>query len=106
MKILLLAVLLRLTSFGFAQPDVKGKASVIINNEQSLPLEGATVELLRSKDSVLIKTALSDKSGTVEFDNIKLGMYLLKVTMINYASAYTTAFTLTPQQSTPFRRLL
>ena len=48
----------------------KGKASIRIVNDQKLPVENATVELLRSKDSSLVKTAISDKNGLIEFDNI------------------------------------
>jgi uncharacterized surface anchored protein len=100
MKILLLSILLCVAYVGFAQqPDSKGKASIIISNDQSIPLEGATVELLRSKDSVLVKTAISDKLGSVEFENIKLGTYLMKISMVNHASTYTPQFSLTPEQS-------
>ena len=66
--------LISFTFLGFAsfsQNEIKGKASIIIVNEQNAVTEGTTLELLRSKDSVTIKTAVSDKNGLAEFENIK-----------------------------------
>jgi len=77
---------------------VTGKVSVAILNEQSSALENVTVELLRSQDSALIKTALTDKNGIAELEGIKPGRYLLKATMVGYNDAYSAAFSTTAQQ--------
>jgi iron complex outermembrane recepter protein len=100
MKFLLLSILIGITSIGLAQQiETKGKISVIINDEKSQPLEGATVEVLRGKDSALVKTGLTDKGGLAEVDDIKPGSYLLKVTMVNRASTFSKPFILSNEQT-------
>ncbi len=77
----------------------RGKAAITVYNDQKQPLENATVELLRSRDSALVKTALTDKNGTADIDNISLGTYLLRTSMVSYATAYSGPFELTAEQS-------
>ncbi len=72
----------------------KGKASIRIVNEQKQPVENATVELLRHKDSSLVKAAVSDRNGIAEFDNLLFATYFIKVTNVNYATGYMPAFTI------------
>lgn len=81
-----------------AQQSSRGKCSVPVVNDQGKPLENVTVQLLRSKDSVLVKAAITDKSGMAEFDNIRFGSYLLKATMVNHTAAYSAAFALSAEQ--------
>lgn len=82
----------------FAQSP-KGNLSVHIINEQKSSLENATVELLRSKDSSLARTAITDKNGTAEIENINDGSYLLKVSMVNHATQYSNVFTISAAQT-------
>lgn len=70
----------------------RSKISVSVFNDQKQPLENATVELRRSKDSGLVKVAITDKAGLAEFENIKQGSYILKTTMVNYALLYSNVF--------------
>lgn len=71
-----------------------GNVAVHIVNEQQLALENVTVELLRSKDSSLVKVAISDKTGLADFENINFGTYLVKTTIVNYTAHYSPVFTL------------
>jgi iron complex outermembrane receptor protein len=80
-------------AFAFAQVQ-KGKATVTILNDQKAAIENATVELLRSKDSGLVKTALSDKNGLAEFENIPFNSYITRVSSVGYANRYSEAFSL------------
>jgi iron complex outermembrane recepter protein len=57
-KFIVFVSLVLLTTLATAQQI--GKVSVTIFNEQSSPVENATIELLRSKDSLLVKSAISD----------------------------------------------
>ncbi len=84
----------------YSQTTVRGKITVQVTGEQKQAIENATVELLKTKDSSLAKVAISDKSGLVEFDNIRTGSYLIKVSVINYATAYSAAFSLSAEHST------
>ncbi len=60
----------------------------------SKPLDGATVYLKRAADSVLVKTALADASGSFIFENQKKGNYKLTVTMIGYQLYNSASFQL------------
>ncbi|HYK56086.1 MAG TPA: outer membrane beta-barrel protein, partial [Flavisolibacter sp.] len=90
-SLLALCSLFFLSAFSQTQ---KGNISFSITNEQKAPLEAATAELLRSKDSALVKTSLSDKSGLTEFENIPFGSYIIRVTAVGSALQYTNAFSL------------
>ena len=67
-KLILSVTSVFMTTLAFAQTG-KGKITLTILNEQKAPVDAATVELLRNKDSSLVKTAVSDKAGLIEFDN-------------------------------------
>ena len=71
-----------------------GAITITVVNQQGLPLEGATVELKRQKDSVLVKTAITEKTGLAEFERVGPGNYFVNISMIGYAKASTKAFTL------------
>jgi len=57
-----------------AQETRNGKISITIQNHLQQPLENATVELLRSKDSSLVKISLTDKNGV---QNLKISNRVL-----------------------------
>ncbi len=78
----------------------RGRISVMITGEQKQAVENATKELLKSKDSSLVKVAISDKSGLAEFDNIRMGEYLIKVSYVNFKTQYSSAFALTEARAT------
>ncbi|HYE56273.1 MAG TPA: TonB-dependent receptor [Chitinophagaceae bacterium] len=80
------------------QTPTRGKFTVTIANDQNQPVENVTVQLLRSKDSSLVKAAITDKVGLAEFDNIRFGSYLVKATMVNHAPSFSTVFNLTETQ--------
>ncbi len=96
-KNLLLIISIILTTFSFAQMQ-KGEVTTAITNEKT-EVEAATAELLKSSDSSLVKTALSDKAGLVVFENINAGSYLLRVSLVGYATQYSPLFTVTESQA-------
>ncbi len=88
--------------FGFffsvsAQEVQKGKIKFNVVNGQKKPVEGATAELLRAKDSLLIKTALSDAAGLVEFENIPFGNYFILTGMVNHSKEFSASFSLSSE---------
>ena len=98
-RMILTGLCLLVSIFSLAQEaTTKGKVTIAVLNEQSAALEGATVELVRSKDSGLVKSAISDKNGIAEIDGIKPGSYLVKATTVGYATGYSSTFTLTAEQ--------
>jgi outer membrane receptor protein involved in Fe transport len=70
------------STFAFAQTALKISGQVSGSDGKSM--DGATVYLLRSADSVLVKTALARVTGTYQFDNVKQGEYKISVTMMGY----------------------
>lgn len=52
------------------------------------PVESAIVSLLLAKDSSVVKTTVSDKTGTYRFQPISNGKYLLLANMVGFEKAY------------------
>jgi iron complex outermembrane recepter protein len=78
MKItVLFAFLLLFLPNAFAQNTGKIEGTVLQN---AAPAEGATVSLLRAKDSATVKLSVAGKEGLYAFENIAEGRYLISVT--------------------------
>src|SRR5258705_12402136 len=90
MRKLMFALLLFVSSGILAQIPERGKITSKVTDEQQKPIEGATAELLRVKDSSLVKVAISNKSGTIEFENIRFGSYLIKTTYVNRERSFSS----------------
>ena len=82
----------------FAQHQ-RGIIKINVVNDQGAFVENATVELRKTKDSSLVKVAITDKNGLAEFENILFGSYLVKATFVNYIPQYSPAFILSSEQS-------
>lgn len=82
------------TTAGFAQENNTGKVSgQIINNNQT-PSAFATVTLLKSSDSSLVKGAISDTAGKYDFEKIPFGNYLISVSAAGTDKTYSQPFSL------------
>ena len=92
----LLAAMILFSTISNAQT---GKIKTTVVNDQQGALENATVELLKAKDSSIAKVALTDKTGLAEFENIKLGDYLLRVTVVNFSKYFSAPFSLSATQT-------
>lgn len=100
MRYLLLLTTLILCQHGFAQQSPRGSASVTILTESQAPAEGATVQLLRSKDSGLVKSALTDNTGLAELNNVPEGSYLLKISAVNLQPLFSDTFNIISGETT------
>ena len=96
-KFTLLVLCVVITTLALAQQ--KGKASITIFSEQSSPIENATIELLRSKDSVLVKAAITDKTGIAEFENIGFSSYIVRASAVGMNTSYTSSFSIAESQT-------
>ncbi len=83
----------------YAQTPAKGKITISLLNDKKEGVENAAVELIKAKDSSLVKTALSDKTGLAEFENIPFGSYLIRSKPVNYRTAYSNAISLSADNS-------
>src|SRR5690242_12840557 len=68
---------------------IKGK---VVASEK--PVEAASVSLLKTKDSSLVKIEITDKQGNFEFNNIKPGNYFLRTDVVGYKKIFSPAFEL------------
>jgi len=89
MRLLLLLLLTATTIFSRAQ-QIKGLAK----DESEASLAGATVSLLRAKDSAIIKLAVTKADGAYDFSGIKEGNYKVRVSHVGYKPAFTQSFSL------------
>ncbi|HUS03357.1 MAG TPA: TonB-dependent receptor, partial [Chitinophagaceae bacterium] len=80
-----------------AQNTGKVSGSIISKNEK---FSGATISLLRGKDSSLVKLSVTNKEGQFAFEQIKDGKYLVSVTAAGHQKSYSNIFELNPQQQT------
>lgn len=70
-----------LVSFAEAQT---GKINGVVKSTDSKVIDAATVSLLHAKDSSLTKIAVTDKTGSFEFDKINYGSYLLQIEAVGH----------------------
>lgn len=82
-----------LTVFLSMQAQTAGGKIAVQVRGGSQALENATVELLRGKDSGLVRAAISNKEGMAELEQVPFGTYLLRVSMVNYSPYLSPAFT-------------
>jgi outer membrane receptor protein involved in Fe transport len=61
--------------------QVKG---VVVDTETAQPIPSASVELLRSTDSTLVKGVVTGKDGSYLLDNILNGTFLVRVSCLGY----------------------
>lgn len=74
----------------FAQSGGKISGSIKDGGDQKI-IDAASVSLLKSKDSALVKVALTDKDGNFSFENVKDGNYLVLATSAGYVKTYSPA---------------
>ncbi len=92
-RILLVLILIVFNSTIYAQSktnQIKGE----VLDTQLQGIGSATISLLRSKDSSLVKITLSDKSGKYLFEVNRTGRYLLSFTAVGFGKAYSETFEL------------
>lgn len=82
----------------YAQSTVRGKVTVNVTREGGEAVADATVSLMKAKDSSLVKTALTDKSGNAELESIREGQYFLQVTHVSYKKAFGGGITISTEQ--------
>ncbi|HET9744617.1 MAG TPA: TonB-dependent receptor [Chitinophagaceae bacterium] len=83
-----------------AQSPERGRITGKIIDEQQKPIEGATAELIRATDSSLVKVAISNKMGFVEFENIRFGSYVIRVTHINHQRSFSSMVAFSAESNT------
>ena len=85
--------ILILASLFFYSVKAQNKISVSVIDAEKNPLDNITAELMRP-DSVLVKVAISGKTGLAEFENINPGEYFLRLSSVSHVLQYTNLFLL------------
>ncbi|MES2881878.1 MAG: TonB-dependent receptor [Bacteroidota bacterium] len=99
MKIsLLLTVFLFIVSVAFAQSQTKISGSITGSN--SKVAEGATVSLLRLKDSGTVKLSVANKDGLYVFENMPNGKYLVAITAVGHQKTFSQPIEINAEQQT------
>lgn len=101
-KIYFIITLLLISTTAIFAQAVKPAAKVTgtLQNDQTKPMDFATVSLLRAKDSSVVKGTISNEAGQYTFDHITSGAaYIIKATAVGYTTAY-KAFALPEAAST------
>lgn len=93
--LLTLLIALNCSFFSFAQSTGRITGAIKDGGNQKI-IDAATISLLRSRDSVIIKTAITDKEGNFLFENIKDGAYLVVASSLGHDKVYSKPFILEP----------
>lgn len=91
-RILALIAFCCATAIGQAQPLMDGNIRGSVTTAAQKPLEGATVLLLRSIDSAVVKNTSSDKLGHFAFGAPHEGKYLVSVQLVGFQKSYSAIF--------------
>jgi iron complex outermembrane recepter protein len=94
----LFSILLLLVT-GLAANAQKGEIKGTITDTKGKIVEFATVTLLKSKDSTLVKGALADANGNFEIEKIVDGTYILGITQVGFAKYISPVFNI--NEATP-----
>lgn len=78
--------------------SVSGK---ITDEQTRLPLSDVIVQLIKQKDSSLVKTEFTDEKGEFIFSGIDIGNYFIQTTLINYPKYKSAVFALTENTVLP-----
>jgi iron complex outermembrane recepter protein len=70
----------------------------IVSGHNGKAVEFATVILLKTADSSLIKGASADVNGKFKFDNIAAGNYVIAATSMGFKKGYSNSIDLIPEQ--------
>ncbi len=97
-KLFTLLVLASTSLWATAQSGGKISGSIKDGGNQKI-IDAASISLLRSSDSLLVKTSVTDKEGNFSFDNLKDGKYLVMASSIGHAKVYSQPMEINPSQT-------
>ena len=86
-KLLLLLMILT-TPLIYAQQNRVEIIGSVVEKSNNTPIEQATVRLLNSKDSSMVRGMVSDHKGRFALKNVARGNYILNVSFVGYEPVY------------------
>jgi len=100
MKFLLTLISVSLSTMCFSQTSAGTVTGVINNSGNQKNIDAASVSLLKSSDSSLVKLAVTARDGSFSFDNVKYGAYLVSASAVGHSTVYSSAFVVDEQHVT------
>ena len=94
----ILLTIMSVNILSFAQTSGKITGSIKDGGNQKI-IDAATISLLKSKDSSLTKSAVTDKEGNFIFENVKEGSYLISAASLGHSKVYSKSFTISAEQA-------
>lgn len=82
----------------FAQKTGTVSGSIKDGGNQKV-IDAASISLLKSKDSSLVKVAVTDKDGNFIFENVKQGSYLVSASSVGHSKVYSGVFSITDEKN-------
>jgi outer membrane receptor protein involved in Fe transport len=96
-RFLLLSFIILFPTLSLHAQSVSGK----VQEPDGSPLPYANVLLLKSKDSTLVKGAVSSEAGLFKIENIPDGTYRIAVSMVGYQKMYTNPLHISEANKNP-----
>ncbi len=83
-----------------SQAQVKdGKISGMVVDGNVKTIESATITLLRSKDSSVVKLSVANKAGKYEFEAVPEGKYIVSITASGHSKGFSEIFEISAAKS-------
>jgi len=94
MRKILTMLTVALTALTFvSNAQVKdGKVSGTVIDGSTKTIESATITLLRSKDSSVVKMSVANKTGNYEFDAVPEGRYFVSISAVGHIKGFSETF--------------
>jgi iron complex outermembrane receptor protein len=92
-KILTISTICGLSLAANAQSGATVQGAVVDGSTKTVG--SATISLLRAQDSTVVKYAVADRNGRYSFDQVAPGRYLVSVTAVGHARAFSSMVELT-----------
>jgi iron complex outermembrane receptor protein len=98
-KLLIVFITLVFAIKGIAQ-TIETSVSGSTVDTKNMPVESATISLMKSKDSSIIKIAVSDKAGKFSFTGISFGSYFITTSAVSFAKTNSPVFIISENNTT------
>lgn len=90
-KILIVFTIMFFAIKGMAQTAETSVSGSTVDTKNAL-VESATISLIKSKDSSIIKIAVSDKEGNFSFTGVPFGSYFITISTVSFAKTSSPVF--------------
>lgn len=96
-SLLTMLIAISTSTMCFAQKTGTVAGSIKDGGNQKI-IDAASISLLKSQDSSLVKIAVTDKEGNFIFENVKQGSYLVSASSVGHSKVYSSIFVISDEQ--------